>query len=91
MKILEDIFWFVLILWGIMLVFMFIDFFVKVLVKFFEMWKHFYEVSRTMFYVILVGLAAFFIIVWISYNLVNAFVAVFFILGVLFLSYVLVD
>ncbi len=76
-----------LILWGIMLVVKFFDFFVKVPVKIFDMWKHYYEVSRTLFYVILVGLVAFFI-VWASYNIENAFVAVFFILGVLFLSYV---
>ena len=71
-----------------MLVVKFFDFFVKVPVKIFDMWKHYYEVSRTLFYVILVGLAAFFIVVWISYDLVNAIVGVLFILGILFLSYV---
>ena len=88
MKILEDIFWFVLMLWGIMILVKISDLIINLFIKFFEMWKHFYQVSRTLFYVILVSLVAFFIIVWASYDIENAFVAVFFILGILFLLYV---
>ena len=88
MQIVADIFLLAFILLGLMLIIKFSEFTIKLLAKFLEMWKNFYQASQSFFYGLVGGLLLFFITIWVSYGFTGAMIGLFVALGVIFLLYV---